>query len=97
MADELTAFLDHFLAYDGPIDLGDVYTETHGWRAYLRVGDKGLAMAPRAFRKLGEKFRDALDGDETVHKLGRDMIEAANAAKAKNDRGTRPPTEKSHH
>lgn len=86
MTHPLLEFGEHMLASDGPIECGETWDTQHGWRAYMRAGTKAVMMAPRAMRKLGEKYRDHPDAPDEVRSLGKTMIECANAAKEKNSR-----------
>lgn len=84
MAHPLLQFRDAIMASDGIIECGEIWTIDHGWRGYLRAGSKVMKMPPREMRKLGELFRDHPDTIDEVRTIGTAMIEAANAAKAKN-------------
>ena len=86
----LLEFGEHMMTSGEPIETGETWTLENGWRAYMRCGQKVLTLKPREMRKLGEMYRDWPESPEDVRKLGRDMIEAANAAKDKNKRHVIP-------
>lgn len=90
MTHPLLEFGEHMMANDGPVECGETWSLEHGWRAYMRAGTKAVMMPPRAMRVLGEKYRDRPDAPPEVRSLGETMIECANAAKMKNERGERP-------
>lgn len=86
----LLAFGDAIINGAGDFECGEMWTLEDGWRAYIRTGTKMLHMPPRGMRKLGESYRDHPGAPECVVELGKTMIECANAAKDKRDRGIIP-------
>lgn len=79
-------FADHMMASNEPVEVGETWTLENGWRAYIRCGMKALIMKPREMRKLGEMYCGWPNAPDVVVEIGKNMIEAANAAKSKNDR-----------
>lgn len=86
----VSAWADAMLAGDGEIEVGMTWELQRGWCAYMRTGPTVLLHSPRAMRKLGERFVSDPRCDATLRDLGRHMIDCANVAKAKNDKGVIP-------
>lgn len=86
MGHPLIEFGEHMVSSNEPIEVGETWSLENGWRVYMRCGLKAVVMKPRAMRRLGEMYCTQPGAHEEVRTIGRNMIEAANAAKEKNDR-----------